>query len=53
MMQPYVRTDFPGRGKQKRIPPLSPREFCPPLFKKPLEMMTNQNLSTDQMFGGF
>ena len=35
------------------MPPLSPREFCALLFQKPLEMMTNQNLSTDQMFGGF
>ena len=35
----YVRKDFPGRGKWKRIPPLSPREFCPLLFQKPLEMI--------------
>ena len=38
MTSPYVRTDFPARGKQKRIFPLSPREFCPLLFQKPLEM---------------
>ena len=35
----YVRTDFAGRGKRKRILPLSPREFCPLLFQKPLEMI--------------
>ena len=35
----YVRTDFPGRGKRKPILPLSPREFCPLLFQKLLEMI--------------
>ena len=39
MTSTYVRTDFPGRGKQKRIPPLSAREFCPLLFQKVLEMI--------------
>ena len=39
MTSPYVRTDFPGRAKYKRIPPLSPREFCPLLVQKPLEMI--------------
>ena len=39
MTSPYVRTNFPGRGKWERIPPLSPREFCPLLFQKPLEMI--------------
>ena len=48
-----VRTDSPGSGKQKGIPPLSPREFCPILFQKALEIIAYQNLSTDQMFGGF
>ena len=36
---PYVRAFFPGRGKQKRIHPLSPREFCFLLFQKALEMI--------------
>ena len=31
--------DSPGRGKQKRIRPLSPREFCLLLFQKALEMI--------------
>ena len=35
----YVRTDSLGRGKWKRIPPLSPREFCPLFFQKALEMI--------------
>ena len=35
----YVRTDSAGRGKWKRIPPLSPREGCPLLFQKALEMV--------------
>ena len=39
MTSPYVRTDFPVRGKKKRIPPLFPREFCPLLFQKSLEMI--------------
>ena len=39
MTSTYVRTDFPGRGKSKRIPPLSAREFCPLLFQKVLEMI--------------
>ena len=39
MTSPYVRTDFPGRAKYKRIPPLFPREFCPLLVQKPLEMI--------------
>ena len=33
------RTDSPGRGKKKQIPPLSLRELCPPLFQKALEMI--------------
>ena len=33
------RTDFPGRGKYKRIPPLSPWEICPLLFQKPSEII--------------
>ena len=40
------------RTEKLRIPLLSPREFCPLLFQKALEMMANQNLSTEQMFGG-
>ena len=38
-MRMYDRTDFPGRAKYKRIPPLSPREFCALLVQKPLEMI--------------
>ena len=34
MTSPSFRTDFPGRGKSKGIPPLSPREFCPLRFKR-------------------
>ena len=39
MTSPYVCTDALGRGKQKRIPPLSVREFCSLLFQMPLEMI--------------
>ena len=39
MTSPYVRTFFPGRGKYKRIHPLSPREFRSLLFQKALEMI--------------
>ena len=51
-VRPYVRTDFPGRVSRNEFLN-SPLKVCPLLFLKPLEMMTNQNLSTDQMFGGF
>ena len=37
----YIRTDAPGRGKKKRIPPLFPGEFCPLLFQKALEIIDN------------
>ena len=39
MTKRYVRTDSPGRGRKKQIPPLSLREFCSLLFQKALEMI--------------
>ena len=44
MTSPYVRTDSPGRDKYKRIPPLSPRQFCNLLFQKPLETVNWPNV---------
>ena len=38
-VRPYVCTESPGRGREKKIPPLPPKEFCPLLFQKALEMI--------------
>ena len=48
-----LRTDSPGSGKWKWIPPFSDREFCRLMCQKALKLIANHNLSTDQMFGGF
>ena len=54
MTSAYVRPyGLSGSGKLKWIPPLSHREFCRLLFQKALEVIANQNLSTEQIFGVF